>query len=307
MTTRYWSLASSWASRTSTRWPGLSQIPFLRYLFSSESKETQENEVLIALTPRIIRLPDITTINVRPLAVGTDETVVLPRPAPAPPAEEEEMLIELVRRDTEKNSGLQSYLRNMMAVMAFDSERRGRLISQTELNEYTRCLASAVTEAMHYFIGHGCYAPQDESRYLAVTAAHIAHMLRDTFDDVRSGYFNIPREFLEANHLLPQDVHSDAYRAWVRSRVELARAYFGTGRKYLNQVENPRCRLAGFAYTARFEWILNTIENEGYSLRPHYNERKSFASGLRMSWLAFSSIMNLGGLRNLPGPVRVRQ
>ena len=42
---------------------------------------------------------------------------------------EEKMLVELVRDDTEKNSGLQSYLRDMMAVMSFDADRRGRLIS----------------------------------------------------------------------------------------------------------------------------------------------------------------------------------
>ncbi len=73
-------------------WPGLSQVPFLRYLFSSESKEEQENEVLIALTPRIIRLPEITAANLRPLAVGTDQQVTLPRSStgqPEGPPEEE--------------------------------------------------------------------------------------------------------------------------------------------------------------------------------------------------------------------------
>ena len=208
---------------------------------------------------------------------------------------EEMMLAELICRDTDKNSGLQSYLRNMMSVMAFDAERRGRLISRAELNGYTRCLASAVTEAMHYFIGHNCASPHDETRYLAVTAAHITHMLRDTFDDSQAGYFNIPREILESNHIAPQDVHSDAYRAWVRSRVELARVCFKAGKEYLNRVESRRCRLAGFAYTARFEWLLNTIENEDYCLRSHYSERKSFSSGLRMSWLALSSMINLRG------------
>ncbi|HXE74298.1 MAG TPA: cohesin domain-containing protein [Candidatus Xenobia bacterium] len=75
---------------TSTRvsiegWPGLAQIPILRWLFSSETKELQETEVLIALTPRIIRLPEIGAMNVRPLAVGTDEQVYLPRTGEATP------------------------------------------------------------------------------------------------------------------------------------------------------------------------------------------------------------------------------
>lgn len=219
---------------------------------------------------------------------------------------QEMMLVELIRSDTEKNSGLESYLRNMMAVMIFDADRRGRLISQTELNEYTRWLATAVTEAMHYFIGHGYYSPQDEARYLAVRAAHITHMLRDTLDDVQAGYFNIPREVLDANRITPDEVESAAYRAWVRSRVGLARSNFKAGREYLHRVVDPRCRLAGFAYSARFEWLLDTIEREGYYLRPQYNERKSFATGLRMSLDALSSMFNWRGVRVPPQTVPVR-
>jgi phytoene/squalene synthetase len=209
---------------------------------------------------------------------------------------EEKMLVDLIGRDREENSGLQSYLCHMMAVMAFDAERRGRLISQAELNGYTRCLAIAVTEAMHYFIGHNCTSPQDESRYLAVTGAHITHMLRDTFDDLQAGYFNVPREVLESNHFAPQDIHSDAYRAWVKSRVQLAREYFEAGRAYFRRVQSSRHRLAGFAYMARFEWLLETFEREGFTLRPQYNERKSIGTGLRMSWLALSSMINMRGM-----------
>jgi len=215
----------------------------------------------------------------------------------------EKMLVELIQHDHEKNSGLQSYLRNMMQVMDFDARRRGRWISQVELNEYTRWLASAVTEAMHYFIGHGSFAPHDETRYLAVSAAHITHMLRDAFDDAQAGYYNIPREVLEANHIGPQDVLSDAYRAWVKSRVLLAREYFKAGKGYFARVQNPRYRLAGFAYSARFEWLLDTMEREGYRLRPQYSERKSVGTGLRMSWLTLSSMINLRGVGTLPQPV----
>jgi phytoene/squalene synthetase len=220
---------------------------------------------------------------------------------------QEMMLAELVRKDHEKNSGLQCYLRNMMTVMAFDAERRGRLISQIELNEYTRSLAIAVTEAMHYFIGHCCYSPRSEARYLAVNAAHITHMLRDTFDDVRAGYYNIPREVLDANHISPQDVLSDAYRAWVQSRVQLARKCFKAGREYLHQAANARCRLAGYMYAARFEWLLDTITREGYCLRPQYNERKSFETGVRMSLSALTPMLNMHGAGLSHQPVTVHQ
>jgi hypothetical protein len=206
---------------------------------------------------------------------------------------QEQMLVELVQHDQEKNSGLQLYLRNMMQVMDFDAWRRGQLISQVELNEYTRWLASAVMECIHYFIGHNDFAPHDKTRYLAVSAAHTAHMLRDTFDDLRAGYYNIPREVLEENHIGPQDVGSDAYRTWVKSRVQLAREYFQAGKDYFARVQNVRCRLACFAYIARFEWLLDTIEREDYILRPQYRERKTARTGLKMSWLTITSMFHL--------------
>jgi hypothetical protein len=181
----------------------------------------------------------------------------------------------------------------MMQVMEFDATRRGTLISQAELKEYTRWLASAVMEAIHHFIGHDDYSPHDEKRYLAVSAAHIAHMLRDTFDDAPLGYYNIPREVLATNQIGIQDVSSDAYRAWVKSRVLLAREYFKAGKDYFARVQNPRCRLACFAYIARFEWLLDTIEKEGYLLRSQYKERKSTKIGLRMIWLTLASVFNM--------------
>ena len=211
----------------------------------------------------------------------------------------EQMLIDLIQSDDEKNSGLYSYLHNMMQVMDFDAGRRGRLISQAELNEYTRWLATAVTDNLHHFIGHGEFAPRDETRYLAVSAAHITHMLRDTYDDLQAGYYNIPREVLEMNHITARDVHSDAYRSWVKSRVQLARDYFEAGRSYFARVQNARCRLACFAYIARFDWLLDTIEKEGYRLRPQYDERKSTRTSLRMGWLALTSSFHWRGTNTI--------
>jgi phytoene/squalene synthetase len=215
----------------------------------------------------------------------------------------EAMLVQLVQQAGPSDGALQAYLRNMMRVMDFDVRRRGQLISQAELNDYTGWLATAVTEAMHHFIGNGSAAPTDGTRYLAVTGAHIVHMLRDTYADVRAGYFNVPREVLEASSIGPGDVQSDAYRAWVADRVKLARTCFQGGRAYFARVEEPRHRLAGLAYMARFEWLIETLEREGYRLRPQYDERRSLATGLRMGWQAISGMVGRSGHAT---PARVR-
>ena len=52
--------------------PGAAQIPIFRYLFSDNSKEVKNNEVLIVITPHVIRFPSITADNLRTIASGTD-------------------------------------------------------------------------------------------------------------------------------------------------------------------------------------------------------------------------------------------
>jgi general secretion pathway protein D len=74
--------------------PGLSNIPILKRLFTSESIEHDRNELLIALIPHIVRTPGITDVNLRVVDAGTEQythmsltprTEAPPAPAPAIP------------------------------------------------------------------------------------------------------------------------------------------------------------------------------------------------------------------------------
>ncbi len=83
-------------SKTLEGWPGLAKLPLLRYLFSHDRKEYQEDEVLIVLTPRIVRIPEWTKANLRPLYSGSETNVQVkrqseiraPAPQPAPPPQQ---------------------------------------------------------------------------------------------------------------------------------------------------------------------------------------------------------------------------
>jgi hypothetical protein len=132
------------------------------------------------------------------------------------------------------------------------------------------------------------YCP--EVRYLAVTGAHITHMLHDTIEDTAAGYFNIPSEYFLKHHISLLDVQSQAYRQWVYRRVQLARGYFQAGRACLAQTRSLRCRLAGYAYTARFEWILGAIECDHFCLHPAYSERKGPLAGMWVGWSTLASL-----------------
>ncbi len=50
--------------------PGLGDLPLVRYLFSQENKEVNDQEVLIMLTPRVIRLPEPATAEGSNLPLG---------------------------------------------------------------------------------------------------------------------------------------------------------------------------------------------------------------------------------------------
>ena len=73
---------------------GPANLPLIKYLFSDNTNEVQSDEVLILLTPHILRLPSISAENLKSLAAGTDTNVRVyrelsdynaPQPAPAEP------------------------------------------------------------------------------------------------------------------------------------------------------------------------------------------------------------------------------
>jgi len=62
-------------SRTLNGWPGFAKIPVLRYLFSSDNIDHQEDEVLIVMIPHIVRMQDWTRENLRGIYSGSDQDV----------------------------------------------------------------------------------------------------------------------------------------------------------------------------------------------------------------------------------------
>lgn len=201
---------------------------------------------------------------------------------------EERMIADLISQDLEMDIRLKSFINNFMAIIEFDAFRKGRLVSQEELSWYSNCVGKGVTDGLLYFIGNGHFHPATDNRYLAATAAHIVHMLRDMVVDTQDGFINIPREYLETHGISPEEMSSPPYRAWVQQQVELARQYFQEGKRYFNQLDVLRSKIVGYWYCVRFEIILDAIERDGYILRADYHERRQISSWLRIFWWGFS-------------------
>ena len=59
--------------------PGLGEIPFFKFFFSTQSKEVQENEIVFVIIPHIVRESILTRLNTRAIDTGTSTSLELRR------------------------------------------------------------------------------------------------------------------------------------------------------------------------------------------------------------------------------------
>jgi general secretion pathway protein D len=52
--------------------PGLSDMPLVGHLFASNHKESQQTDILLTLTPHIVRILDLTEADLRPFRLGRE-------------------------------------------------------------------------------------------------------------------------------------------------------------------------------------------------------------------------------------------
>jgi len=76
-------------------WPGLSEIPFLKYLFSTVSTSTIDDEIVFLMIPHVVRAAELTPLNLEQIDTGTGGAFEIRRkpaaedgaaPKPASPA-----------------------------------------------------------------------------------------------------------------------------------------------------------------------------------------------------------------------------
>jgi general secretion pathway protein D len=60
-------------------WPGLAHVPILKHLFSDDNRSSDDDEVLMILTPHIVRMPEWTKSNLKALYAGSETNVQVKR------------------------------------------------------------------------------------------------------------------------------------------------------------------------------------------------------------------------------------
>ena len=69
-------------SKTVSGTPGLGELPFFKYFFSSQNKETQQDEIVFLLIPHIVRESILTRLNTAAIDTGTSTNIELHRADP---------------------------------------------------------------------------------------------------------------------------------------------------------------------------------------------------------------------------------
>jgi general secretion pathway protein D len=74
--------------------PGINKIPILNLIFGGTSSEVTQTDIILTLTPRITRMPDISEEDLASFWVGTEKEIGIKAPPPPTPFEVEKAQIE---------------------------------------------------------------------------------------------------------------------------------------------------------------------------------------------------------------------
>jgi general secretion pathway protein D len=64
--------------------PLLANVPIIRRLFANNRKESLESDIVLTLTPHIVRVLDVSEADLRPFKLGRDAGTAPPAPADLP-------------------------------------------------------------------------------------------------------------------------------------------------------------------------------------------------------------------------------
>lgn len=91
--------------------PGLSDIPVLGRFFSRKNTDKRRTDLVLTLTPHIIRRPDITEADLQPLWVGTEGNLTFRGGSPRVESEVEGPFDEVVEPEAEENERIRDLIR----------------------------------------------------------------------------------------------------------------------------------------------------------------------------------------------------
>lgn len=183
----------------------------------------------------------------------------------APSCTAEEIGRLLVIRDCGRGRVFEDVVRSFAEAIAWDARRRHTIVGQSALDTYSRRVGRASTRALLLCAGHDLDSIAHIAKLeLAGVAAHLAHIVRDFWQDWSMGYWNISREAIERFDIDLRFPSAEMLRPWIESMVNEARELFANARQYERALPDRRTRLLFHAFCFRYERILSRVQQSGF-------------------------------------------
>jgi general secretion pathway protein D len=110
--------------------PGLGEIPFFKYFFSSRSKEVLKDEIVFLLIPHIVRESVLTRMNTRAIDTGTGQSIELRRNAAV-----SESANEAINPIAKPRTGQATSAANAAAAMAQQLSQQAQPLTPPAVNQ----------------------------------------------------------------------------------------------------------------------------------------------------------------------------
>ncbi len=123
--------------KTLNGWPGLAHIPILKHLFSDDNRSSDDDEILMILTPHIVRMPEWTKSNLKASYAGSETNVQTKRasemraPQQQPPAAAKLTNVQVAAAETNAQAPLNSDQSGKPAQIRFEPRNLSLKAGQT--------------------------------------------------------------------------------------------------------------------------------------------------------------------------------
>jgi len=123
--------------KTLNGWPGLAHIPILKHLFSDDNRNSDDDEILMILTPHIVRMPEWTKANLKASYAGSETNVQTKRasemraPQQQPPAAAKPTNVQVAAAETNAQAPLNSDPSGKAAQIRFEPRNLSLKTGQT--------------------------------------------------------------------------------------------------------------------------------------------------------------------------------
>lgn len=187
----------------------------------------------------------------------------------------EQMLVFLITQDKANGSYLRDCIFDMLLGLEFDAQRRFKTSSHQALEKYSQRLGRSYTNVLQIFTMPTQNTYQTNQGVLAGYASHQVHILRDFYEDISLGYYNVSKRDLTEFGWSPNQLAHVNIRPWVYKNVQKACATFDQGLSELKNCANLRFKLLSYALSSRYIYILGKIIQNDFILLNSYAPSKT--------------------------------